>query len=205
MIRSPLRLLGLAPSARLLLLALGGCLVPPSGQDIEFSRGPLLDRNAVQYSPRIAVTIRAGTLETSLDDILDGFCSSQIFSLDGVVDRDSDLLLFRWVANNGLEDAAVLDEGDDRRDPDDPDEPFDFQHTLLFPGPYEREMRRAAFREGGGTTRGFLTLFVTDATSWRNAADNPPADNDFSRIPERSEGSVVAFDWALTFERGPCS
>jgi hypothetical protein len=182
-----------------------GCLVPPRGEPIESSRGPVIDRSRVINAPSFSVTIRAGTLETNLDDVLEDNCVSQIFSLEGVLDRDSDQLLFRWVANNGLEGAAVLDEGDERRAPDDPEEPFDFEHTLLLPGPYEDDMRRAAFREGGGNVVAFLDLFITDASSWSAPAASPPPDNDFARIPSGGDGSVAGISWTITFERGPCS
>lgn len=181
-----------------------GCLAPPRGEPIESSRGPVIDRNVVINAPSFDVTIRAGTLETNLDDVLDGNCPSQIFSLEGVVDRDSEQLLFRWVANNGLEGAAVLDEGDDRRAPDNPEEPFDYEHTLVLPGPYDDAMRRAAFREGGGVTVAFLDLFITDASSWSAPAGSPPADNDFTRIPADGDASVAGVSWTITFERGEC-
>ena len=182
-----------------------GCLAPPRGEPIQSSRGPVVDRNRVINAPSFSITIRAGTLETNLDDVLERPCLSQIFSLDGVLDRDSDQLLYRWVANNGLDAAAVLDEGDERRAPEDPEEPFDFAHTLLLPGPYENAMRRAAFREGGGNTVAFIDLFITDATSWSAPAASPPPDNDFARIPDDSDGSVAGVSWTITFERGPCS
>jgi len=187
------------------------CLAPPRGEPLESSRGPVLDRSVIINSPGQEIVIRAGRLDTGLDGVLVGFCPAQIFSLDGVIDRDSDLLQFRWVANNGSDDPLVvpevptdLGEGDERRDPGDPEDPFSFAINLSFPGPFETQMRLAAFAEGSGRTTGKLSLFVTDAPTWTTPVDEQPPDNDFSVVPDGS-GSVAGFDWTLVFERGDCT
>lgn len=194
-----------------LVAGTSGCLAPPRGEPLESSRGPVIDRTRVINSPQQSIVVRAGRLEAGLDGELVDFCVNQIFSLDGVIDRDSDLLLFRWVANNESEDPNVppeipagLGEGEERRDPGDPDDPFSFAINLNFPGPFETQMRLAAFSEGSGIRTAKLSLFITDAPTWSVDPGDIPPDNDLSAVPEET-GSVASFDWTITFERGACA
>jgi len=191
-------------------LSATACLAPPEGQSLEADRGPIIDLNRISRCPSPVIVIRAGELNQGLDQPLIGNCPTQAFTVSGVIDRDSDRLLFRWVANNGSEDPNIppeipsqFAEGEERRDPSNRDEPFSFGLQQTFPGPFEAQMKLAAFSEGQSRRDARLTLFVTDAPVWSFEADEVPPDNDFSRIPEGT-GSVQGLEWTLVFEEGPC-
>lgn len=186
------------------------CLAPPGGQPPEDGLPPVIDLSRVTICPRPGLVVRAGRLDQGLEQPLNGNCSQQFFTLGGVTDGDSDRLLFRWVANNASSDPNIrpqipsqLGEGEERRDPDDPDAPFTFGILLTFPGPFETQMKLAAFSDGQSQEPARLSLFVTDAPEWSHDADEAPPENDFMAIPEGS-GTVTGFEWQLVFERGTC-
>lgn len=166
-------------SAQLLLLIATsmGCILPPDGKSAGTSLGP--------YPPHVDL---AQVFPRKAKLRFHPSCDNQALDVMGISDPDSDLLLFRWVANNGLENTVLIqDESQVTGRP--VNERIDHRDTF---GPLA----------DGGT--GVISLFITDAPVWEDPNPEPAGGEsaDLSKIPAGSEdASVVEIRW--TFEYDP--
>jgi hypothetical protein len=118
-------------------------------------------------------------------------CSSLQLAAD-ITDRDSPILNFRWVANNGVDNTTWLEDDDSTRDPGEAHRAsLRFQHA-----DFDFEPTVPSFT-------GVVSLFVTDAPAeaWTvDPNDVPPGESrDMGRIDD-SSGRVSVVEVRWTFE-----
>lgn len=166
-----------------------GCILPAEGQ---------LTQADLNFPPEY--DLRSLSPADSRLDVNPTTCSVFKVEVGRIWDRDDELLLFRWVANNARANTRVLrtetssfDVGRAR-----PTE------TRVFPvSDFASEVRLA--EEPGGTGVGVLSLFITDAPEWADeAVDNPDQKAlDLSRVvDDGSDGgppaySVIEVRWSV--------
>ncbi len=196
---------GLTP----LLTFASGCLMPPEGEAVVTTTGPVADLNQIVIRPlQRALRVAAGELDVDPNGEPIGTCRSLEFDVRELLDRNSSRLLFRWVADNWTSDPAVVPaiiaEGSQRRDESNPEDPFSFRLVLVPAEEYSQQVKVAAFSQSRSQQLGTLSLFVTDADSWSfddGDDEELPPNNDFSAVPDVG-ATVVEVGWSLQFERG---
>ncbi len=168
-------------SAQLLLLMTTsmGCLIPPDGKgnDLLGPYPPQVDLS--KLFPRSAKT----QLYTK--------CTRSLNLEATVSDLDSEHLLFRWVANNGVDNTKWLDDDDNTKPPGTPHVVIQaLEHSLDFG--FDPEVV--------GFFTGVVSLFVTDAPEWAVSRDVEPGERKNLGVIDNSSEQFSLIEVRWTFE-----
>ncbi len=175
--------------APLLIFALGRCVLPPDGLEPapEEARPPHVERERLR--PALPLTP------------IDRDCNFVSVEAAGITDPDDGRLLFRWVANNGVEGTAfILDQVSDG--------PAGTPRLASWRISPETDFPEAWARAETAPTPAVLSLLVSDAPAWldpqpdtsgREAQDLGEVDR-----PDGGAGpSVVEVRWTFVFGPDP--
>src|SRR5688500_18256909 len=160
---------------------LTGCILPPDGKRGEQSLGP--------YPPQVDLAQVFPRKPRLRFDVNDSDCESIELVASGIIDRDSAQLLFRWVANNNLENTILMEE---ESVADEPGAPLRARERIDLSDAF------GVLSQGGA---GVLSLFITDSPEWLDPNPVPSGESaDLSQIPAvQDEATVVEVRWTFEF------